>query len=282
MPDARPSSQNAPINEGVDPNLPFEIPAGYTLLEASSDDAVQDKFDWDVIQKNSNLELWLIRMPNNLSVKHLDSVSLSLSSSRPGRVGELTRKQTTYDIWSCDASHPDKVDGDMYGEEMNSITCLLPRKSKNAFYAAPKPISRHVIITAQPAHAQPAAEGGEAPVTILQNPPRHSYPPELLKHRFMPYGSLVNANSSQEENETERQHKKIHSKLKPTADVGGMGTDVPQSSEKKNKKEKKGRSGVIDTEHTARVAKTAKKRKGDEEVNELERKKVKKLKVKGT
>ena len=77
-----------------------------------------------------------------MSSKHLDPLPLSLSSShQPEKVGELTRKQTTYDIWSYNASRSDndsgRASGDLsVGEEMNSITCLLPRKSnQNTLYA---------------------------------------------------------------------------------------------------------------------------------------------------
>lgn len=44
-------------------------------------------------------------------------------------------------------------------------------------------------MTAQPAIPTSAAERGAAPADLYQNPPRHSYPAEVLKHRFAPYGS---------------------------------------------------------------------------------------------
>ncbi|KAM6500972.1 hypothetical protein JOM56_003986, partial [Amanita muscaria] len=171
------------------------VPPGYRLLDSDSvlDD---DPFDWDTIKNNPNLELWLIRMPNNLSAKHLESVALSPSSSiHPSKLGELTRKETTYDIWSQspNANGDEALQQPICGEEMKSITCLLPRRSKGGgLYAAPKPITRHVVITTKPDQPQPVkdpAPSANTSVTIHQNPPRQSYPPNLLKHRFMPYGS---------------------------------------------------------------------------------------------
>lgn len=53
---------------------------------------------------------------------------------------------------------------------------------------APKPITRHLVLSAQSVIPTPtsAPEG-----SVYKNPPRESYPAEVLKHRFMPYGSQV-------------------------------------------------------------------------------------------
>lgn len=55
---------------------------------------------------------------------------------------------------------------------------------------APKPITRHLVLSAPPALPTPASpsESNPSPATLYQNPPRQAYPPELLKHRFKPYG----------------------------------------------------------------------------------------------
>lgn len=52
-------------------------------------------------------------------------------------------------------------------------------------YVAPKPVTRHLVVTARPAEpTQPSS--GDA---TLQNPPREAYPDEVLTHRFRPYGA---------------------------------------------------------------------------------------------
>jgi hypothetical protein len=58
-------------------------------------------------------------------------------------------------------------------------------------FAAPKPISRRIVIAAQPAVPVPDQSVAAAadPSTTYQNPPRFSYPQELLKHRFLPNGA---------------------------------------------------------------------------------------------
>jgi len=50
----------------MDPSWPFVVPAGYTLSEANPDEEVDEKFDWDNLRNNPNLELWLIRVPHNV------------------------------------------------------------------------------------------------------------------------------------------------------------------------------------------------------------------------
>jgi DNA-directed RNA polymerase I subunit RPA34.5 len=61
---------------------------------------------------------------------------------------------------------------------------------------APKPIARHIVLSAQDVlpTPNPSVPTASDSAQIYQNPPRQSYPKELLKHRFMPYGSLVGNN----------------------------------------------------------------------------------------
>ena len=61
-------------------------------------------------------------------------------------------------------------------------------ESQTQSLLAPKPITRHLVLSGK--DVEPTLD----PITntnLYQNPPRQSYPNELLKHRFMPYGSLV-------------------------------------------------------------------------------------------
>jgi len=58
---------------------------------------------------------------------------------------------------------------------------------------APKPIARHLVVSAQDIipTSDPSVPVAADSARTYQNPPRQSYPKELLKHRFMPYGSLT-------------------------------------------------------------------------------------------
>jgi hypothetical protein len=61
--------------------------------------------------------------------------------------------------------------------------------SANSCDQAPKPITRHIIVSAPPVVATPLPENGLTPDGPYQNPPRFSYPKEVLKHKFLPYGA---------------------------------------------------------------------------------------------
>lgn len=168
---------------------------------------------------------------------------------------------------------------------------------------APKPISRHIVITAQPAQVQHVPNADGKPATVLQNPPRQSYPPELLKHRFLPYGSLAPGGSVKEDMEAEKHDHRHKTKSKKKADiidvlltneaseaVSGIGMDIeitPQDAQKKDKKSKRGTATTELVQETALDSstieenKTTKKRKGTEVGQEMvEGKKRKKLKAK--
>ena len=60
--------------------------------------------------------------------------------------------------------------------------------------AAPKLPTRHLVLSARPAlpTPDPSSESSEGSSnTEYKNPPRPTYPKEVLKHRFMPYGSIT-------------------------------------------------------------------------------------------
>ena len=59
------------------------------------------------------------------------------------------------------------------------------------FRPASKPITRHLIVSAQPVLPTPTknADSTSSSGPSYKNPPRQVYPPERLKHRFLPYGS---------------------------------------------------------------------------------------------
>ncbi len=58
---------------------------------------------------------------------------------------------------------------------------------------APKPIARHLVLAAQPVKPTPLTKNS---TESFKNPQRPSYPKELLKHRFMPYGSKTSADDN--------------------------------------------------------------------------------------
>lgn len=54
--------------------------------------------------------------------------------------------------------------------------------------AAPKPVTRHLVVVSRPAKpSRPDATASEAAL-VFENPKREAYPEEVLTHRFRPYG----------------------------------------------------------------------------------------------
>src|ERR1700761_6562944 len=54
---------------------------------------------------------------------------------------------------------------------------------------APKPVTRHLVVTARPPEpTRPGPGDGVSDPATFQNPPREAYPDEVLTHRFRPYG----------------------------------------------------------------------------------------------
>ena len=105
-------------------------------------------------------------------------------------------------------------------------------------YVAPRAISRRLVISARPTLPTPPASSPESSsVVVHQNPPRPRHPPELLKHRFAPLGSLAPVEDSAE------------------MDVDGAPASVAQPVASKPQKSKKTEVGEG----------SKKKRKGDAE-----------------
>lgn len=173
-------------NEGENPHWRYKPPPGSKLFDHAPE---TETFDWDSIQKDDDLEIWLIRVPDSVKPKNLDGLEIDApSSSRSGQVGSLSQKSAVYDIWSMGDDDTDFAGA----EELRGLSCLLPRiKKSGKLYIAPKDIARHLIVTAQPSRASPP----EHPSILHQNPPRPSYPKELLRHHFVPYGAKLSSNS---------------------------------------------------------------------------------------
>ncbi|KAI0692228.1 hypothetical protein BC835DRAFT_1278121 [Cytidiella melzeri] len=186
-------------NEGETPDWAYQLPPGATLVDAGED---ADEFDWDALEKDEDVEIWFMRVPEGVKAKHLENLKLdapSGSTAMSARMGSLNRKSTIYDVWSL-GENPDSV---VSAEEVKSLACLVPRhKKRGKLYVAPKIPTRHVVLSARPPspslHSQTSA-GEDMSWSRQQNPPRPSYPKELLKHRFVPFGSLVNASQPKTE-----------------------------------------------------------------------------------
>ncbi|KAF7359109.1 hypothetical protein MSAN_01252400 [Mycena sanguinolenta] len=155
------SSQKDSRNEGVDPHWEYTPPSKSVRLEESAD--VGD-FDWDALNGNPDLELWLVRIPEGVKPKHLETAQLGFppgakrDGKKSAKLGMLQRKHVAYDIWSVGDDEPEELP--ITGEEIKDLSCLLPRKSKKGkLYAAPTPIARTIVMAAQPVKPTPDPSG---------------------------------------------------------------------------------------------------------------------------
>ncbi|KAF9453712.1 hypothetical protein P691DRAFT_719171 [Macrolepiota fuliginosa MF-IS2] len=271
---APPPSADTGKNEGANQNWAFQPPAGAKVISTNAEVDNGD-FDWDAVQDDEDVEVWVLRVPDNVKPKHLEGLSLDLpsSSSKKGkqtttRVGTLNRKHNSYGIWSLGGDDSTPADTSMVGgEELKSLSCLLPRKSKKGrLYPTPKPITRHIIVSAQP--PQPTSPDSSTSTTMHQNPPRHKYPSELLTHQFMPYGSLVDSD-------------KVSDLVMMEVDNNvTTQLDVDEKEGKKTKKKKNKTEVGADGEGVEKEKKKSKKRKGeDAEAADAPVKKSKKAKT---
>ncbi|KAI0078966.1 hypothetical protein K474DRAFT_747019 [Panus rudis PR-1116 ss-1] len=171
------------------------------LFDHSVDSGV---FDYDYLKENAeHLELFIIRVPDAIKPKHLQNLKLDApSGSVTARVGSIDRKHSSYDVWCLGEDENDYVGGD----EIKNFSCLVPRKKKEDLRIAPKLPIRHLVVSTRPTLPTPepssdSSSDAPPPHTLMQNPPRPSYPKEVLKHRFLPYGSVSTADASQPESE---------------------------------------------------------------------------------
>jgi hypothetical protein len=107
---------------------------------------VDETFDWDALDENDDLELWLIRAPEGVSIflipfvinlliwlraqftaKQLERATLKPPTSKRRELGNIVNKSktVTHSVVRVDAK-----DGSGAAEEMNALRCLLPRKRK--------------------------------------------------------------------------------------------------------------------------------------------------------
>ncbi|KAF9009580.1 hypothetical protein BDQ17DRAFT_1235514 [Cyathus striatus] len=243
-------------------------------MELQSDVVDAGEFDWDTINGDKDTELWLIRVPQSVKPKHLAGTPIHPSlASKTTRIGTLNRKHATFDIWNV--GDEDDKETPVGGEEIKSLHCLLPRKSKKGLlYPAPKPITRHILVSAQT--VEPTHDAEKTGPQTYQNPPRPSYAKELLKHKFMPIGSLVGGGEVEEVMDVDFEvpppspKKEKKDKKEKEKEVMDVDFEAPPPSPKKEKKEK---------EKEKEVMSKGKKRKGEDGGEATPAKKAKKSKA---
>ncbi|KAK7688857.1 hypothetical protein QCA50_007546 [Cerrena zonata] len=177
-------------NEGTNTDWEYKPPPGAALVNHAVD---AGEFDYESLKgQEEHLEMWIIRVPDTVRPKALSNLSLDVpSGSKTSKVGSLERKHASYDVWYLGDDTNDAVGG----EEVKNLSVLVPRAKKGGkLYAAPKLPTRHFVLSARPPlpTPDPSSESSSQDSLTIQhkNPPRPTYPKEVLKHRFVPFGSL--------------------------------------------------------------------------------------------
>ncbi|KAI6097960.1 hypothetical protein EDD16DRAFT_584256 [Pisolithus croceorrhizus] len=216
-------------NEGDNPHWAYKPPPGAVLVDHTVDPG---PFEWDTIRNNDDLELWLIRVPDSIKAQHLEGVEIDRPvSSRTARVGGLTRKNVAHDVWSAGDDERYSIGG----EELWCLSCLLPRKKKKGkLCIAPKAIARRIIVSAQ----QPMPTVPKLQPIIHQNPPRPSYPKDVLKHQFVPYGGRSRSGIF-----TAEESMDVESSAPPDVISDKPREEVPQVMERESKGKKRKKEG---------------------------------------
>ncbi|KAG6883618.1 hypothetical protein C0993_005127 [Termitomyces sp. T159_Od127] len=249
----------------------YTPPPGVVLLQgAAGEGADAGEFDWDAVAGDEDVEMWLIRVPESIKPKYLENMMLEVhdgtknkknktkkSKTETARIGTLRRKHATFDIWSmpssASSSFSSSDDTAIGGEETQSLSCLLPRKSRQGIlYPAPRPIARHLIVSAQPATPTPAPAPAPVPASSA---PRERHPREALTHAFVPYGSLSRAGGGDAgggvaEGAAEK------GRERDAMDVDGVGEVSPAKKAKGAGKKRKGEAEAA-SEKRPKKAKTA-------------------------
>ncbi|KAJ1831084.1 hypothetical protein LPJ63_004526 [Coemansia sp. RSA 2711] len=220
----------------------YEAPADFEKLQGSA----AEKFNLSAVEDK---ELWLLRVPDNLSLKHLEGLTIKHpKSARNGVVGNITAGSTSFQLISStnglggefkamaemNMLVPDDVDDDT-----QSLLTLLPTRCTEMLS-----VVEQINIPDSTKLAQ----------EILSQVPPARPQPENMKLRFIPYGfysaeeykALANGKSSVEMSDgpaevpaTPKKRKKA--KLSQKASAAAMDVDVksPEKKAKKDKKDKK-------------------------------------------
>ena len=106
---------------------------------------------------------------------------------------------------------------------------------------APKPFTHHLLLSAQSVLPTPCTDATQASTSSglpYQNPPRQAYPTEVLKHQFMPYGSLVNVTDNNNEMDTDT---RVEEKMVMNVDI-----EPPETQPTVTVKAKRKRGKTVD------------------------------------
>ncbi|CAO3698804.1 hypothetical protein G6F70_004127 [Rhizopus microsporus] len=199
-------------------------------------------FDKEILQDDDK-ELWLIRIPDNISEKDLEQLKLKVpTATTTSKLAKLEKDNSKYALYkvptdnfssSGSSSSSNSIDDDkaqndvgISGQEMLSFDCLVPSREDNV----DKPFE-HCLILDEIVDIPDSTALAES---IRDSPIYKREQPEGLKLRFLPTGYY-----SREDEKSEEEKNKKRS-LEEEEDIKEPVKKVKkEKKDKKKKKEKK-------------------------------------------
>ncbi|KAJ2792446.1 hypothetical protein H4R21_006167 [Coemansia helicoidea] len=150
----------------------YAPPAGFELRTGS----VAGAFELSAIDGK---ELWLLRVPDNVSAKQLDGLKIKHpKSSRNGVLGEITAGASTFQVVSPAAGDAPEFKG------MAEMSLLVPDGDESALTLLPARCTELLSLTEKIDIPDPTEY---ARVIATRDPPARPQP-ENMKLQFLPYG----------------------------------------------------------------------------------------------
>ncbi|KAI9474061.1 MAG: DNA-directed RNA polymerase I, subunit RPA34.5 [Benjaminiella poitrasii] len=153
-------------------------------------------FDKEILL-NDDKELWLIRIPDNMTEEDLANMKIKSPSEKATKkpLGKTEKNGDKYALYKVptatdlktesDEEAEDNVDIGISGQEMISLDCLVPTRENNGQLTfAPKKFSQYLILN----QVVDIPDTTIMAQSILDKPVYKREQPEGLKMRFKPYG----------------------------------------------------------------------------------------------
>ncbi|CAE6384788.1 unnamed protein product [Rhizoctonia solani] len=164
-------------NEGA-VDLSYKPPKSMKKLTSVDDEAIDAGFEWGALDSNPDIDVWAIRIPSGLNPSDLAGLTIKLpSGNSTGVTGTFKKGDSSYKLQSLEGEEA------FGGEEMQNLSCLVPKRGDGgALYTIPRPL-KHLILTREvPIPTPPISAPPPQPV-------RRPQPLDRLKHAFAPIGS---------------------------------------------------------------------------------------------
>ncbi|KAI8096932.1 DNA-directed RNA polymerase I, subunit RPA34.5 [Halteromyces radiatus] len=166
--------------------MPYDIdtllPEGFT--ELNSEQQQSTIYDFEAINNDDDKELWLIRVPEEVSAESLTSMKIKLSKTPGKPVSKLELNDNEkFTMYRVPEGTSLASDVGVSGQEMFGFSCLVPSDQGKMVFA-PTRFTQCLILDEEvtiPDGTQLAESIRDSPVTKRQHP-------EGLKMRFKPYG----------------------------------------------------------------------------------------------